>query len=479
MRHLRERPPKPQEESTNTPAPKLTFEHLNGLEIVYRSPSTLKRNLRSARKPSHRQIGKLAQAIKAFGWINPIICDEHGNVIAGNIRLAAAELLGTTEVPTILIDHLNEAEKRAYVLADNKLAELGGWDPAMLKIELGELADLDLKGALTFDLNVIGFETPEIDIILDQESTQSAMTAADATLEGAEPGPAVTQPGDLWILGRHNILCADALEPNSYTRLMGDDRVRVCFCDPPYNVPIDGHVCGLGKVRHREFAMASGEMSKAEFTTFLITVLRNMAQASIDGALLYICMDWRHLQELLAAGEAAGLALKNICCWVKPNAGMGSLYRSQHEFVCVFKSGKASHVNNIELGKHGRYRTNVWEYAGANSFRKGRIEDLAAHPTVKPTALVADVIKDCSHRGEIVLDPFAGSGTTILAAEKTGRLARAMELDPQYVDVAIRRWQALTGGEAIHASTGEAFATREEAASHPAESSDRAEGEDL
>ena len=468
-RTLRKRPPKPQDESANTPAPKFAFEHLKGLEIVYRSPNTLKRNRRSTRKPSRRQVAKVAGSIEVFGFINPIIIDEHGNVIAGNVRLEAAELLGMPEVPTIRIEHLNEAEKRAYVLADNKLAELAGWDPALLRIELGALVEIELKGGLSFDIGVIGFETPEIDIILDEGSAPGAMAAADATLEAAKSGPAVTQLGDLWILGRHKILCADALESNSYTRLMGGARARICFTDPPYNVRIRGHVSGLGKAQHREFAMASGEMSRREFTEFLVTALRHMAAVSVDGALIYVCMDWRHSLELQMAGEAAGLTLKNICTWVKSNGGMGSFYRSQHEFIVVFKSGMAPHVNNIKLGKHGRYRTNVWEYAGANSFRKGRMEDLAAHPTVKPTALVADAIKDCSRRGEIVLDSFVGSGTTILAAEKTGRRARAMELDPAYVDVAIRRWQALTGGQAILESTGETFAEREIAASAASE----------
>ena len=230
------------------------------------------------------------------------------------------------------------------------------------------------------------------------------------------------------------------------------------FTDPPYNVPIDGHVCGLGRVRHGEFVMASGEMDEEQFTSFLTTVLRNLAAHSQDGSVHYVCMDWRHMGELLAAGRAAYTELKNLCVWNKDNGGMGSFYRSKHELVFAFKNGTAPHINNFELGQNGRYRTNVWDYPGANSLKAERMEELRMHPTVKPLALVADAIRDCSHRGGLILDPFVGSGTTLMAAERTGREACVLELDPRYIDTIIQRWQAAGGEDAVHADSGETFA---------------------
>jgi 16S rRNA G966 N2-methylase RsmD len=246
--------------------------------------------------------------------------------------------------------------------------------------------------------------------------------------------------------------------PAAYETLMAGESAQMVFIDPPYNVPIDGHVCGSGRVKHAEFVMASGEMSEPEFTAFLETVLHHLAGNSVVGSIHFVCMDWRHAFELLTAGRAAYTELKNLCVWNKSNAGMGSLYRSQHELVFVFKSGTAPHINNVELGRHGRYRTNVWNYPGINTLKPGRLEELAMHPTVKPAALVADAIKDCSRRGGVVLDAFAGSGTTIIAAERTARRARALELDPRYVDVALRRWQDLTNQDAVNAETGSTFA---------------------
>jgi DNA methylase len=237
----------------------------------------------------------------------------------------------------------------------------------------------------------------------------------------------------------------------------GDARAQIVFTDPPYNVPISGHVGGLGAIQHREFAMASGEMSPAEFTAFLQSVFGHLAAYSVDGAIHFQCMDWRHVSEIMAAGTAAYTDLKNICVWAKNNGGMGSLYRSQHEFVFVFKSGTAPHINNVELGKHGRYRTNVWNYAGVNSFGGDRA-DLTLHPTVKPVAMVADALRDCSHRKGNVLDAFVGSGTTLIAAEKTGRRGYGIEIDPAYCDVTVRRLLAVCGLEAVLEVTGQPFA---------------------
>ena len=268
----------------------------------------------------------------------------------------------------------------------------------------------------------------------------------------------MSRVGDLWLLGDHRLLCGDATKLASYGSLLGGERAQLVFVDPPYNVRIDGHVCGSGSIKHREFEMAAGEMSEAQFTGFLTTVLERLAQHSADGSIHYVCMDWRHIFELLAAGRAAYSELKNLCVWNKDNGGMGSLYRSKHELVLVFKHGSGAHINNVELGRHGRNRTNVWDYAGVNSFGAGRLDDLAMHPTVKPVALVADAIMDCSHRGGIVLDCFGGSGTTLIAAEQTGRHGRLIELDPAYVDVAIRRFAKLTGEKVTQAASGLTFA---------------------
>jgi DNA modification methylase len=417
--------------------------------IDHRPLSALRTNPRNARTHSKKQVGQIADSIRRFGFTNPVLIDAEDTILAGHGRVAAAKLLGLESVPTVCLDHLNEAERRAYVIADNKLAELAGWDDALLAIEFQELSDLD------FDLSLTGFSTGEIDFILDDQAA-SDREAEDEILE-PEPGPAVSLPGDLWLLGEHRLYCGSSLEASSYEALMGDERARMVFTDPPFNVPIKGHVSGLGKKQHREFAMASGEMDRASFTEFLRTAFTHMATFSADGSIHQVCMDWRHMREILDAAEGL-FELKNLCVWNKDNAGMGSLYRSKHELVFVFKKGGAAHVNNVELGRHGRNRSNVWDYPGQNTFHRNRTDDLAAHPTVKPVALVADAIRDVTERGTIVLDPFNGSGTTILAAEKTGRRARTIELDPAYVDVAIRRWEAMTGGSACHAETGQTLA---------------------
>jgi DNA modification methylase len=267
----------------------------------------------------------------------------------------------------------------------------------------------------------------------------------------------VTRPNDLWSLGRHKLLCADATKVDSFNRLLTSGPAQMVFIDPPYNVPIQGNVGGLGSIKHREFAMASGEMGEAEFTAFLRTSFGHLVSRSAAGSIHYVCIDWRHCFELLSAGRDTYAELKNLCVWNKDNGGMGSLYRSKHELIFVFKNGDAPHINNVKLGVHGRNRANVWNYPGANSLREGRLEELAMHPTVKPVALVADAILDCSKRGAIVLDCFGGSGTTLIAAERTGRRARVMELDPAYVDVTVRRFQQLSGEPAIHADTHRSF----------------------
>ena len=407
----------------------------------------------NARTHSRRQIRKIAASIERFGFVNPVLVDQDNMIIAGHGRVAAAKLLGWTDAPTLRIEHLGEAEKRAYILADNRLAEEAGWDQEMLAIELQGLIEID------FSVELTGFDTAEVDRILDARAEADApeRNSEDEVPPAPASGTAVTRPGDLWELGSHRLLCADATRVESYEQLMGDDRAAMIFTDPPYNVPIEGHVSGLGKVRHREFAMASGEMTPDQFRGFLETVFSHMATHSTDGAIHFICMDWRHMGETLAAGGAVYSELKNLCVWAKSNGGMGTFYRSRHELVFAYKNGTAPHINNFELGQTGRYRTNVWEYAGVNSFGRDRDSALAMHPTVKPVALIADAIRDCSRRRQLVLDPFAGSGTTLIAAEKTGRRARVLELDPLYCDTIIRRWQAFTGKRARHAPSNFTF----------------------
>ena len=411
----------------------------------------------NARTHSRKQVKQIAKSIEKFGFCNPVLVDDAKQIIAGHGRVEAAKLLGLEVVPTCLICHLSEAEKRAYILADNKLAENAGWDRELLAIELQGLIELDV------DIELTGFETAEIDLVLEEarEASGAPVGPEDKTPEPS-PGPAVTQTGDLWLLGDHRLLCGDARNKIAYERLLEGAKAEFVFTDPPYNVAIDGNVCGLGRIHHREFAMASGEMSEVDFTAFLQAVFAQLAENTVDGSIHQIFTDWRHLSEMLNAGRAVYSELKNVCVWNKTNAGMGSFYRSKHEFVFVWKSGTAAHLNNFELGQHGRHRTNVWDYPGISSGRAGRLEELAMHPTVKPVAMVADAIKDCSRRTSLVLDPFCGSGTILIAAERTGRKARALEIDPHYVDVAVRRWQAYAGKAALLAETGETFEAVEE-----------------
>lgn len=410
--------------------------------------STLKPYANNPRTHTKKQIRQIARSIETFGWTNPVLVDAEGGVIAGHGRLAAAKLLGLEAVPTIRLADMTEAQKRAYVIADNRLAELAGWDDETLALELKGLSEIDLD----FAIETLGFETAEIDLRIASLDGDDAPDAADVLPEVSE-GPTIAVPGDLWLLGPHRLLCGDATKAESFRRLLDGETAQMVFTDPPYNVPVEGHVCGLGKVKHADFAMASGEMSEAEFVAFLQLVLELLAQHSTDGALHFVCMDWRHLYELLTAGRAVYDDFKNLCVWNKNNGGMGTLYRSKHELIVVYKSGRAPHINNVALGAHGRYRTNVWDYAGVNSFGADREAELAMHPTVKPVALVEDAILDCSRRGGIVLDAFCGSGTTIIAAERAGRRGYGLELDPKYVDVTLKRYRDLTSQEPVHAAS--------------------------
>ncbi|WP_339765239.1 DNA methyltransferase [uncultured Hoeflea sp.] len=407
----------------------------------------------NARTHSKKQVRQIADSIRRFGFCNPVLIADDNTIIAGHGRVEAAKLIGMKEVPVRRLSHLSKYEVRAYILADNKLAENAGWDRDLLAIEMQGLIDLD------FDIEGLGFSTVEIDLTIGDKQQSSRET--DAALDRVEPvgqGPAVTRAGDLWLLGPHRLLCGDARSKSDVARLCDGKSATLLFTDPPYNVPIDGHVTGLGRIRHREFALASGEMDEAAFTEFLTDSLEAAASQLTDGAIAFVCMDWRHMREVLAAGHAVFSELKNLCVWNKTNGGMGSFYRSKHELVFVFKKGTAPHINTFGLGDTGRYRTNVWDYPGISSLGAARDEELAMHPTVKPVALIADAIKDCSRRGDIILDVFGGSGSTLIAADQCGRLARQIEIDPHYCDTIIRRFERLTGDQARLAETGKVFA---------------------
>jgi DNA modification methylase len=412
---------------------------------------TLKPSPRNARTHSKKQIRQIANSISRFGWTYPILVDEHGYIIAGHGRYLAALERGMKEVPVIVMTGLSDTEKRALALADNKIAANSAWDRAILAAELGELATLLPECNLSLDIT--GFEAAEFDALMGDMIDPEA-DPADQLPEVAQIP--VSRRADFWLLGHHRLYCGDAREDSDLRALMGRDRAAMVFADAPYNVRISS-VQGRGRIKHRDFSSASGEMSPKEFMEFHIKWMSLAARYSDDGSIHFVCMDWRHLGETLDAGEEAYSELKNLIVWVKSNAGQGSFYRSQHELVFVFKNGDGPHQNNIELGRHGRSRSNVWTYPGVNTFRTGRLDDLTVHPTVKPIALVADAMRDCSRRGDIVLDPFMGSGTTILAAERVGRRGYGVEIDPLYVDAAIRRWQDFTKQDAVLKVTGQTF----------------------
>lgn len=408
----------------------------NPLSVIYRPVGDLVPDPRNARTHSKKQIEQIKVSIEAFGFTNPILADPEGHLIAGHGRLLAAKAMGLEEVPVITLTGLAEIQIRALRLADNKIALNAGWDVEILKQELTELTTIDID----IDATLTGFSTGEIDVILEGQDDP------DDEVIPAVPESPRTKAGDIWILGDHRIGCGDSRDIAFLKRVVGTDaQVDAAFLDPPYNVRISGHANTSD--RHREFAMASGEMSGTEFRTFLTETLGACKTVSRDGAVHFVCMDWRHMEDVTAVAHDIYGAFLNLCIWNKSNAGMGSLYRSKHELVFVYRVGEAAHLNMVELGKHGRNRTNVWDYASVNSFRGSRREDLALHPTVKPTGLVADAIKDVTKHGDLVLDIFLGSGTTLIAAERAGRRFRGVEIDPAYVDVALERWSALTGKE--------------------------------
>ena len=420
----------------------------------------LKPHPRNPRTHSKNQIQQIARSIEEFGFVNPILIDKQKNIIAGHGRVLAAKQLGITQVPYNEIPpDLTSAQLKAYVIADNKLAENAGWDREMLSLELLEIQSLDLE----FDLSFTGLELAEIDLLLSPDLNE---TEEEPPAQIVAPNEVVTQLGDIYQLGCHRILCGDFTNKKAWKILMSRERAHMVFADPPYNVPMKGHASGLGKFQHDEFVNAHGEMSEEEFIEFLKTLFFFLTFFSRKGSIHFICMDWRHQYEILVAARKHYTELKNLCVWNKTNGGMGSLYRSKHELIFVFKHGSTLHVNNVELGTHGRYRTNVWDYAGSNAFHEDRDQELAFHPTCKPIAMIADAMLDCSHRNHLIVDPCVGSGSTVLAGERTQRRIFAMELDPKFVDTTIIRWQEVTGKDAIHVASGKTFNQMKHKCSH-------------
>jgi DNA modification methylase len=422
------------------------------LVLTYEPIETIKPNPRDPRLYRPAEKRRIAASIRTFGPM-PLIVTGDRVVLSGNIWLDASKLAGVSQLPVVVADHLTPAQAEAFMVAQVRLVERGEWDQKML----GEiLRDLTLQD-LDFDLTITGFDVPEIDLCV--ENLDAPEDGPDPADQPAPAGPAVTRTGDLWRLGPHRIVCGDALGAETYRALMADEAANIVFADPPYNIPIAGNVSGKGAVKHDDFAMACGEMSEAEFTAFLSQAVGLAAEHSRDGSLHYWSVDWRHVHELTVASRRVYNKPLNLCVWAKPQGGQGSLYRSQHELIFVFKKGRAPHRNNVMLGKFGRNRTNVWTYPGSNTFGRGGEEGdlLALHPTVKPVALIADVLLDASTRGDLVLDPFLGSGSTVIAAEKVGRRARGIEIDPAYVDAAIRRWERWTGEAARLEGSGRTF----------------------
>lgn len=402
---------------------------------------------RKSRVHSRQQIVQIAESIRVFGFNDPVLIDENGKVLSGNARVEAARLLTWTTVPCVQASHMSAAQKRAYVIAENRLGELASWDNDVLRLEFEELIEIKTD----FSLEVIGFSEPQIDTIM--LAGQGGSERGDRIPPA--PDTAVSQVGDLWLLGDHRLICGDATDPDVIGSLMDGVEARTVFTDAPYNVPVAGHITSSGQ--HGEFVMASGEMTDPEFTDFLTRVLARILEALTPGGLGYFCMDWRHAKHTLDAAEATGCELLNIICWDKTAGGMGSFYRSRHELIFLFRKRGAGHTNRVQLGSNGRNRANVWAYDGVNGFGKSKAKTRELHPTVKPLALVRDALLDSTARGDAVLDLFSGSGTTIIAAEHSGRRGHASELDPRYVDVGVIRWQDFTGRQARLAATGQTF----------------------
>lgn len=414
------------------------------MTVRMRAPDDLKPFKHNARTHAPKQIEQIVASVRRFGFTNPILVTEDDEIIAGHGRLLAAKVIGLEKVPTIVVSGLSAAEKAALRLADNRIALNSSWDKELLQIELRTIV-VDLPALV----EITGFEVGEVDVLLSPGEADPADEEIPAV-----PSKPVTRAGDVWLAGAHRVGCGDAKD-RTFVRQLVTTAATAAFMDPPFNVKVDGHVGGKGKIKHREFAEASGEMTREEFVAFLSATLGSAVEVSAPGAVHFLCMDHHHLDQLFEACAPLYDARLNLCVWKKSNAGMGSLYRSHHELVAVYRVSGAKHRNNVELGRHGRNRTNVWEYASVNTFGGSRQAELALHPTVKPVGMVADAIKDVTRRGETVLDLFLGSGTTLIAAERVGRVFAGLDIDPGYVEVALDRWRQMNGEEPRLEATGQ------------------------
>jgi DNA modification methylase len=405
-----------------------------------------------------RQVRRMRKIIRELGFIGTLVVDEHGVILAGHLRRVAALAEGIVEADCVVVEGLSEAEKRAFILADNKLGLGSTWDIERVQLMLDEIVRLDVD----LDLSLTGFDAAEIDQLkMDLAPEEKGPSPRDEAMPELRKGPAVSRRGDIIRMGTHRLVCGDSRDPETFRTLMGREQAAIVISDAPYNLGAK-QIGGNGRIKHPDFEMGVGEMGRSDFTAFLAATVANAVTFCRDGAIHFYFMDWRHMREILDAGEQAGLGLKNLVVWDKMVGGQGSFYRSQHELIFCFRQGDAPHQNNFGLGEGGRYRTNVWKYPGLNTGGKGRLESLAMHPTVKPVEMLADALIDCSTRGDIVLDFFAGSGSTLIAAHKTGRRARLIEIDPHYVDIIVRRWEVYAQDDAIFEDTGETFRERQE-----------------
>jgi DNA modification methylase len=413
---------------------------LTDLKIAYLSPQRLRPSRNNARTHSKKQLKQIARSIERFGFVNPVLISDELEVIAGHGRLEAAKMLGMTKVPTVRLSNLSAAERRAYLIADNRLAELAGWDRDLLAIELQGLVEIQFD-----DIELTGFSLGEIDQILDEAAEKTAPEPAreDDIPAGSLGDPAVSRAGDLWVLGSHRLLCGDAADPTSYQVLLDGEQAGLVLADPPRNVSTEGNVCGDDQA---DVAMVGGETSEHQFIAVARAFLQRGRENTKDGTILFVFVDWQHLYGLLTASREAELALKDLVVWSRGSAPIGSFYRSGYELVLVLQNGEAPRPELAKSDRRRQKRTNIWEYAAVSRSQAGRIEGPARrHRPGKPTALIADAMRDVTQRGAIVLDPFAGDGATIIAAEKTGRHGRAIERDPLACDVIVRRWQRYTG----------------------------------
>jgi hypothetical protein len=422
----------------------------NSLAVQRVAVDALRPSSAPVRRHPKKQLAKIRRSLEVFGQVTPILVTPGGEIIDLELVWQALKLSGATHVDVIVVTDKSPEEIAALRLVLNRTALDAVWDDENLRGVLQNLLDLN------FDLDTTGFEAPEIDHYLNLDAPK-----ANVEENGSDIPPlgvrAISVPGNIWALGDHRHGCGSATDMAFVNRVLNGRTANVCFVDAPYNLKVDGFITGKGSHRHREFLQGAGELSTDEYFELLRDSLSVLKTCCVPSALVYACIDWRHVLEMTVAGRACDMPLYTICVWTKTNGGMGGIYRNAHEFVCVFRAGADQPLDNVELGRHGRNRTTVWSYPGMSSFGKERDELLSSHPTVKPVAMIADVLRDVTKRGQVVLDTFLGSGSTLMAAQETGRICCGVELDPLYVDVTIRRWQNATGRDAVLVDTGEAF----------------------